>query len=239
MSKARAIETALQERTLALFKTIKMALRSAKIGHLKGSKAIKYSGLLMTKSPKPAIYLHMEQSLWADVSFSPQEFANLASNREIGQALVSMTEEALGKLSDHPEFPVEVIRGACAVYKAADYSLLQYTREKPVVGTPMKAQVDTYIDALNTRQVCTVRYRGKTLFSTVLKEFNQVDWTLSADFYGATLEGQTMTFWPKDEDETNWWRNLHGKLHPLMRPAEIDLAQFPDALAFITEKGWV
>lgn len=239
IQQARAVDTALQERTHALNRHIKQALKRAKVLHIPGERPIKYIAVVLTKSLDAKT--QMEQSICVNLECDVEHLANLTDYQKIGQQLIQYCEQGIAQLDDQPGLPSNVIRDACLSFKEQDYTILQFTKNGSVTDTPMKVRLKSYVNTLRTHQNCTVLYRGKELFSTTIKELDEVDWTLSACFHSMALQGHTMTFWPKAPDETEWWRKVHQRrpLHPLLEPVDINLDDFPKARDFMKSKRWI
>lgn len=239
IQEAREVDKKLSERSLAIFYHIERALKAVRCHHLTNGRTIKHSAILLTKNPSDVLDVHMDTSLFADVAYDPVEFSDLPDDhRVIGEAWLECIEEGLGILSKYPDYPVEVVRTACNTFRENDYTLKLFSpKPTTITGTKLKGRIDTYIDAISLRRDLTVAYRGKELLTKTISRFDRIDVANSAEHNSIELNGRTLTFRPLSQDEYDWWLEISGP-YDFRDPVDLDLNEFPEALAFVVEKGW-
>jgi hypothetical protein len=218
-----------RRRTVVLDAYISEALRTAKV--TVGNPPIEYARVVLSAEDRPAPYFDPPPFLHVDVPINPLALLDLPRDREVrGEFHIRIFEEALARLEGIAGFPTQVIREACAQFRASDYSLRFRAGERMIPGTGIKGRVDVAVSAAGTIRYLTVLHRGQTLFRTAIAESDETELTFSRHFAGFARNGTVV-------------RVIGGHQSPisdafLVPSVDIDFAAFPEALSLMREKAW-
>lgn len=238
----KKIEDIRRERTVALTTQITRDLFAERLTLASGKSWITIFGICFATHPKPGFDVNMDTGIWTDVQFDPRDFLSLPEDPElIGERLIAATLEGVSKVEGFESFPSALIRSSCETFRKNNYVTHYGTRKGKIEGTPLKTRLDVFVDPLKTRRDLCVLYRGKPLLSTTVTQLDQVDWTLALALNSVEIKGHTLTNRPISQEELDWWREVTPRAgnHPLHQPVNIDLNEFPHALALMIEKGWI
>ena len=239
---ARQIEDTRRERALALSVQISRDLYEVRLTLASGKSWIRSFGITFATNPRPGFEVQVDASLWTDVKFDPRDFLNMPDDPEIiGERLIAATEEGVRKLKEYEGFPADLILSSCETYRQNNYVTHYGTKKGSIEGTPLKTRLDVFVDPLTTRRDLCVLHRGKPLLSTTVSHLDEVDWTSALALHSVELNGETLTYRPISQEQLDWWHKVIGPRanNPFFQPVQIDLKEFPGALAQMRDKGWI
>ena len=123
-----------------------------------------------TPDPEPQIYKDSETKLLCiDIDYDPNQLYHVdEKNQVLGPLFVSLTREALTKVTHIGDFPFSLIEEALEAYEEAGYCYKFKAGERTIPGTKTKGAVFGELSCESLLRKLVISYRGKKLVERVI-----------------------------------------------------------------------